>query len=344
MAVRYTRERLAEAVAATHGWASLIRYLGLKESGGQRRVLQEKVAELGLDTSHFGRRSVWRKYPDEAIAAAVASSGTLREVVCKLGITPAPGAMTHIGRRIESAGIDIRHFKGVGRRPVDLPCTFDELAAAVRSSGSMRDLVQELGVPDDRRTRAALGRVLKEQGIDTGHFRHARIAVPDEALRAAVPKATGYAEVMRLLGLTVNATNHRRLRRTVARLGLDTSHFARRPWASARPAAPRRVAPDVLRVAAAGSARVTRDRLHRALQEIGVPYRCVSCGNRGEWLGRPVTLQIDHISGDWLDNRAANLRYLCPNCHALTDTWCRGRGRNRRSPEAPGPRLNLGVL
>ncbi|MEV6784727.1 HNH endonuclease signature motif containing protein [Streptomyces sp. NPDC051098] len=329
MAARYTREPLAEAVAVTHGWASLIRHLGLKESGGQRRVLQEKVAELGLDISHFRRRSPWRKYPDEAIAAAVASSGTLREVVRKLGITPAPGAMTHIGRRIGAAGIDISHFKGVGRRPVDLPCTFDEVAVAARGSGSIRDLIRELGLPDDRRTRTALGRVLREGGIDTGHFRHARVVVPDEALRTAVPEATGYAEVMRLLGLPVNAANHRRIRRSVARLGLDTSHFVRRPRASARPAEPRRVAPDVLRVGAAGSARVTRDRLHRALQEIGVPYRCASCGNPGEWLGRPVTLQIDHISGDWLDNRAANLRYLCPNCHAQTDTWCRGRGKKR---------------
>lgn len=294
MAVRYTRELLAEAVAATHGWASLMRHLGLKESGGQRRVLQEKVAELGLDTSHFSRRIPWRKYPDDVIAAAVASSGTLREVVCKLGMTPAPGAMTHIGRRIDASGIDIRHFKGVGRRPVDLPCTFDELAAAARGSGSIRDLIQELGVPDDRRTRAALRRVLKEQGIGTGHFRHARVVVPEKALRAAVPKATGYAEVMRLLGLTVNATNHRRIRRTVARLGLDTSHFARRPWASGRPAAPRRVAPDVLRVGAAGSARVTRSgctgRFRRSASPTGVCRAATrASGSGGRSPSRSIT-------------------------------------------------------
>ncbi|MEW1630018.1 hypothetical protein AB0387_21885 [Streptomyces sp. NPDC089173] len=31
-----------------------------------------------------------------------------------------------------------------------------------------------------------------------------------------------------------------------------------------------------------------------------------------------------------LDNRAENLRYLCPNCHALTETWCR-KGRRTKS-------------
>jgi hypothetical protein len=41
-----------------------------------------------------------------------------------------------------------------------------------------------------------------------------------------------------------------------------------------------------------------------------------------------MTLQIDHINGDWHDNRLENLRYLCPNCHALTETWC---GNGRRS-------------
>ncbi len=54
-------------------------------------------------------------------------------------------------------------------------------------------------------------------------------------------------------------------------------------------------------------------------------YTC--CGNTGEWLGRPITLQIDHINGDWRDHRRENLRYLCPNCHALTETWCRQKGR-----------------
>ncbi len=48
---------------------------------------------------------------------------------------------------------------------------------------------------------------------------------------------------------------------------------------------------------------------------------CSECGVGREWNGKPLTLQIDHISGDNKDNRIENLRLICPNCHTQTDTW-----------------------
>ncbi|MEU2129423.1 HNH endonuclease [Streptomyces sp. NPDC018352] len=323
----YERGNLAAAVAESENWTDLMRRLGLRKSGGRRRVLQEKVAGHGLDTAHFKQRSPWRKYPDAAIAAAVASSSSLREVVTKLGAPPASGTLSHISRRITAAGIDVSHFPGMNRPRLDLLFTVEELQTAAASAESIRGVARILGVRDEGQSRSALASMLRRKGIDTSHFRNARLAIPEEPLREAVPRVTGYADLMRALGLEVNDTNHRRVRRKILQLKLDTSHFSRRPRSSAQVREPAAIAPTTLIVRPQGSTRTNRERLHRALQEIGVAYRCEACGNPGEWQGQSFTLQIDHINGDWLDNRAANLRYLCPNCHALTETWCRNRRR-----------------
>lgn len=276
-----------------------------------------------------------RRYSDEELAAAVAASTCLREVALALGAQPASGTLSHLARRIEAARIDRGHFPARRREPPLPAFGAAELASAAARATSIRGVARALGVPDDGRARAALGRMLRAHGTDTSHFRGARPEVPDARVRQAVAASTSYAAVARALGLDEGYATHRRLRRQVSRLGLDTSHFVRRPWAAVQPARGRASAEGVLTVLPAGSARTNRARLHRALQEIGVPHRCAECGNGGEWRGRPITLQIDHANGDWRDNRAANLRYLCPNCHAVTETW--GRGGRRAAREADGP-------
>jgi len=48
--------------------------------------------------------------------------------------------------------------------------------------------------------------------------------------------------------------------------------------------------------------------------------KCAICGI-SDWLGAPLSLQLDHIDGNNKNNRRDNLRCLCPNCHTQTPTW-----------------------
>lgn len=69
--------------------------------------------------------------------------------------------------------------------------------------------------------------------------------------------------------------------------------------------------------------------------------RCEAIDNRtDERCAEDRVLELDHIDGNWQNNRPENLRYICPTCHALTDTYKArntGNGRhNRRERYAAG--------
>lgn len=58
-------------------------------------------------------------------------------------------------------------------------------------------------------------------------------------------------------------------------------------------------------------------------------YECSKC-KLSEWMGQLIPIEVDHINGIHTDNRIENLRFLCPNCHALTDTY---KGKNIKNKE-----------
>lgn len=57
-----------------------------------------------------------------------------------------------------------------------------------------------------------------------------------------------------------------------------------------------------------------------------IEEKCVLCGI-SSWQNQKLNLQLDHIDGNSANNELENLRFLCPNCHSLTDTFC-GKSKN----------------
>ena len=60
--------------------------------------------------------------------------------------------------------------------------------------------------------------------------------------------------------------------------------------------------------------------------------KCEICGLT-EWLGNPITLELDHADGDASNNDVSNLRLICPLCHSYTPSWKgrnKGKGRKER--------------
>ncbi|PNE42488.1 HNH endonuclease [Streptomyces noursei] len=218
--------------------------------------------------------------------------------------------------------------------------TRERLVEAATQCSDIDEVIAFFGTRPYGKLRRHLFRRFDHFGIDVSHMRrrvradgaHSKPAT--EELRRAVEGSTSIAGALRALGKEPYSGRFRALFRTwVAQDGLDTSHFLGQAHQRGKPGPVRIKCPADILVRHEGQRRTRTHLLRRALRDVGVPEECAECGVDPEWLGKPMTLEVDHISGDWSDDRRENLRLLCPNCHATTATWCRGgrpAGRDRR--------------
>ena len=146
-----------------------------------------------------------------------------------------------------------------------------------------------------------------------------------DELIAAIRQSTTIAEALRRLHLAPVGGNYKTIHTAVKRLRLDTSHWLgqrhllgkRHPWPKPIP---------LSRILTRNSTFKTSYLKTRLLLTGRLKNECATCGLT-EWLGKPISLHLDHRNGIRDDNRLSNLCLLCPNCHSQTETHC---GKNNR--------------
>ncbi|MGW3723662.1 HNH endonuclease [Streptomyces sp. NPDC000851] len=208
--------------------------------------------------------------------------------------------------------------------------TKERLEEAARRARTLSEALVRLGVDPGSSRRNYIRERMKKLGVDTSHFEREGAKWTREILEPVVAASSSVNEVVRRLGLDSVGGHQANIARRIKAYGIDTSHFTpvvrtERMRHNQR----RRKAEEILvEDTSAHAVRIPSSRLKRAMQELGAEERCALCGIEALWLGEPLPLEVDHIDGNWRNNRIENLRLLCPNCHSTTDSY-RGRGKRR---------------
>lgn len=273
----------------------------------------------------------------------------MREVVARLGLSHGGGTYTGVRSRMEQLGLEPPSASeraggaAAPRRASAWRRRFSEedLQAAVGTATSLHGVFRELGLQVGGGQWMAIRQLIVERGWSTSHWRSPlrrggrrpegdvarfRAALDEADLATLVAEARSRADVIRVLGFEPQPSVYRVLRRALEGSDISTAHFEA-AYLRMLDAPPRAARPleEVLR---AGTHVSTHGLKQRLLEEGVFEHRCSSC-ELTEWRGGPIPLQLDHIDGDRTNNVIENLRLLCPNCHALTDTYC-GRNIGRR--------------
>lgn len=140
-----------------------------------------------------------------------------------------------------------------------------------------------------------------------------------EMLAEAAKGSISIAQVLKKLGKKQGGGSHVHISKKLKYFNIDTSHFlgcVTNSGENHRGGPKKKHWSEVLIHRINSNYRSTAFKLRRALIEFGREYKCELCDLTDSWQGSEIRLEVDHKNNDWTDDRANNLRFLCPNCHS----------------------------
>lgn len=129
-----------------------------------------------------------------------------------------------------------------------------------------------------------------------------------EFLEPIVKSSKTYAECLRKLGIAPVGGNYGLLKKNIEKFEIDTSHMLHKLIFTGTEIKQL----DELRKPESIKKRIVSERGHV----------CESC-LLYLWMGKQISLELEHIDGNRQNNARENLKLLCPNCHSMTPTWRR---------------------
>lgn len=144
--------------------------------------------------------------------------------------------------------------------------------------------------------------------------------VSDDVFVEIVKENCSVSSCLKAQNLKPLGANYKGFYKRIERLGLDTSHFTGQGYLKDKQ---NKYVPEFsIEEAFVVGGSLSSFNLNKKIQKYNLkPYFCEECG-LDKWRDKSISLHLDHINGINNDNRLENLRFLCPNCHSQTDTYC----------------------
>lgn len=135
-----------------------------------------------------------------------------------------------------------------------------------------------------------------------------------ENFKTTIENSKNKRDVCKNLGLGLTYGNRKTIQKYIDLYGLDTSHFK----TTKSEISNRKELSEIL---IEDSTYNNTTNLKKRLYKEGLKKpKCELCGQGEKWMGKHMSLILDHINGVNNDNRIENLRIVCPNCNATLDT------------------------
>lgn len=145
-----------------------------------------------------------------------------------------------------------------------------------------------------------------------------------EEIKTLIKEVKSCRELCKRLNINHSGGSTTRLKNKIIEAGIDISHWTGQKWSKGSSSI------DDARVRTKPADKIFTENSNASASYVRklilkhnlIEYICQSCNNEGYWNNEKLNLQLDHINGIREDQRLENLRWLCPNCHSQTETYC----------------------